>query len=593
MKKTLFTILATGLIAVSVKAQTIQDGMNHLYADRFKSATDVFQKLLTANPNNGEAIFWQGQVYFDMDDNAKAKDLYKKALETIGSQPTILVGMGHIDLLENKMADAKAKFEAALAASNTKKGPDPLIQTLIGRALVDVKGSDYNWAVQLLEAAHLANPKNTETILQLGNAYRKQGEGSGGGRAFETYKKAFAIDPSFAVVDLRLAKMFETQKNWDLVLDYLNSAAKRDPKFAPAYYELFYYYFFRKKYTEAEEQLVKYIANSDPSWENDYLQAQLSWAKQDFASAISKAEGVVSLNGAATKPRVYKLLADAYAKSKNFAAAKKYIDLYMQKEKEDEKLVYDYKLLVDILKNSNAAGDEIVVAYQKGAKADSVLSGKIDFLKEGIVYFKENKMRDKEAVLIQDIIPLRKTPIINDYFDLALAQYFIPDYAKSRETAVTMRDKFTDQVYGYDWAVNNSKYLDSVKMDSIYVPDLLKLETFAAQDTAKYKKQYLSATRTLAVYYYSNAKDKAKAIEYFTKWKSVDAANAATIDTYIKAAEVLKPPTKAVAAPPASKPTVTKPKTVAAVPAKPVVKPIVKPAVVKKTPTSTKAVVKK
>jgi Tfp pilus assembly protein PilF len=343
MKKTLFTVIAAVFMAVAVKAQTLQDGISHLYADRFKSATDVFQKLLAANPNSEEAIFWQGQVYFDMDDNAKARQLYQKALETSGSQPLVLVGLGHADLLENKGADARAKFDAALAASNTKKGANAIVQTAIGRALTDAKGADYNYAVQLLEAAHLASPKNTETILQLGNAYRKQGEGSGGGKAFETYKKALVVDPAFAVVDLRLAKMFETQKNWDLVLEYLNSAVKRDPKFAPAYYELFYFYFFRKKYAEAEEQLSKYISSADPNWENDYLQAQLCWAKQDFACATTKAEGVVALNGAATKPRVYKLLADAYSKKNDNAIAKKYIDLYMQKEKENEKLVYDYK----------------------------------------------------------------------------------------------------------------------------------------------------------------------------------------------------------------------------------------------------------
>ncbi|MFM2337737.1 MAG: hypothetical protein RL115_930 [Bacteroidota bacterium] len=605
MKKTFLSVVAVALLALAGSAQTLQDGINHLYADRFKSATEVFQKLLAANPSNAEAIFWQGQVYFDMDDNAKAKDLYQKALSTVGSQPLVLVGLGHAELSENKFADAKAKFEAALAASKNKKGQDDAtVQTAIGRALVDVKGSDYNWAVQLLEAAHNTNSKNTETLLQLGNAYRRAGEGTGGGKAFEAYRKAITVDPTFAVADLRLAKMFETQRNWDLVLEYLNSAVKRNPKFSPAYYELFFYHLYRRQYDEAEKNVDAFNNSSDPSWENDYLKAQICYAKKDYNCAISKGEAVVATNGEGTKPRVLRSLALAYLESNDVANAKKYIDKYFAKEKDLDKFSYETKL--NIYKKSGGTTDEIVKIYVDGAKADTIVSGKIDFLKMGIAEMKEQKLRDKEAVLIAELIPLRKTPIINDYFDLALAHYFTPNYAKSRETSLTMIDKFPDQVYGYDWAVNNAKILDTVKKDSIYVPDLLKLEAFAVKDSVKFKKQYLNAVRSLANYYFSDLKHKEKSIEYLTKWKGADTANAATVDSYIKYTESWKPGIQPVVAPkasptpagakppagtktPATKPSVTQPKA-STPPAKPAA---TKPVATKTPTTTTKSVVKK
>jgi Tfp pilus assembly protein PilF len=583
MKKTLVTLLAAGLITVASKAQTIQEGMNHLYADRFKSASSVFEKMIAANPNNAEAIYWLGQVYFDMDDNAKTRQLYQKAMDASGSQPLILVGLGHADLMDNKPGDARTKFDAALIASNTKKGPDPIVQTAIGRANVDAKGGDYNYAVQQLEAAHLKDSKNTETILQLGNAYRKQGEGSGGGRAFETYKKAFEVNPAFAVADLRLAKMFETQKNFELVLEYLNSASKRDAKFAPAYYELFYYYFFRRKYTEAEEQLNKYVASTDANWETDYLQAQLCYAKKDYNCAITKGEAVAAVNGENTKPRVLRSLALSYYENNDIANAKKNIDKYFSKDKDPDK--FSYELLLKILLKSGGTPDEIVNAYKKGAAVDTVLADKIDFLKQGIAYFKEQKMRDKEAILIQEIIPLRKTPLINDYYDLTVAHFNVPDYAKSRDAALLMRDKWADQMYGYDWAINNSRIVDTVKKDSILVPDLLKMETFAFTDTVKYKKQYLNTIKLLADYYYTTAKDKAKSVEYFKKWQVVDAPNFGTIDGYIKAAESLKPKGSASPPPPTKTPPATKPKTTAT-------KPAAKPPVAKK-PVISKPVAKK
>ncbi len=543
MKKTIVTCLVAALSSVTMlKAQSIQEGMNHLYADRYKSAIGVFEKMLAADPNNTAATYWLGQVYFDMDDNAKARQLYQAAMQKSGSDPYILVGMGHVDLMENKANDARQKFEAALTASRGKKGDDPLIQSAIGRAIADSKTGDFKWAVQLLEAATSKDPKNTEAWIQLGNNYRKADPGNGGGLAFQAYKKALEANPAFAVADLRLAKIFESQKNYERVLEYLNSAAQRDPRFAPAYYELFYYYFFRTQYPEAEAQLNKYVANTDQSWETEYLQAQLFWAKKDYATAVTKAEAVAATNGAATKPRVYRLLADAYFSKGDFTNAKRTSDIFFSKEKPEEVTLYDLQLRAEILAKTGGTDEEILNTYLSAAKLDTTAGLKIDLLKKGAASYKEQKKRSYESVLISKVIDLRAKPSLVDYFDITMASYFTPDYVKAREWAVKMRDTFPDQMYGYEWSVNASRILDSVKKDSIYVPDLLLMETFANTDTVKYKKQLLSSFRSLADYYYNTARDKDKSLEYFNKWLVIDTANAETIKKYIDMAERLSAP---------------------------------------------------
>lgn len=535
MKKTVITFLVAGLFITSLKAQTIQEGMNHLYADRFKSAIGVFEKLLAANPNNIEATYWLGQVYFDMDDNAKARQIYQKALETNGSAPLVLVGLGHADLHDNKTADARQKFEAAITAAtpNAKKGPDITVLTAIGRANVDAKAGDFNYAIAKLTQAADKGEKNTETLLQLGNAYRKARPGEGGGEAFKNYKKALEIDPKFAVADLRLAKLFESQKNWELVLEYLNSAANRDPKFAPAYYELFYYNFFRAKFPEAEAQLAKYIANSDNGWEKEYLEAQLNWAKKDFSTAIAKAESVIMSTGALTKPKVYRLLADAYFQKADYNNAKKYSDIFFAKKTADDLILPDYEIKAEVLSKLGGTPDEVFNTYMAGVALDTTADAKVGFLKKAAAYFKTNKIRDKEGDIIQKLIELKPKPSINDYFDLTLARYFTPDYSKSRDAANVMIEKFPDQVYGYEWKFNSSNAIDTVKKDSIAVPDALQLLAFAEKDTAKFKKQYLSSVKFLGGYYINNAKNKEKALEYFTKWLQADPANTATIQGII------------------------------------------------------------
>lgn len=550
MKKTTLITLAAGLLFITgLKAQSIQEGMNHLYAQRYTSATNVFEKLLAVNPNNIEATYWLGQVYLDMDEImssrvAKATQLYEKAMQTTNGAPLIQVGLGHAELLGNKMDAARQHFETALTLTrSTKKGDDPAIETAIGRAIADSKNGDFKWAIRLLEDATSKDPKNTETLLQLGNAHRKAGEGTGGGPAFQAYKKALEINPSFSVANFRIAQIFASQKNWDPFLQYLNEAIAKDTKYTPAYYELFYYYWFNKQdYPEAEKQLNKYIESKLPESDiqDQFLYGQLCWARKDFACAAAKAEAVVMGMGDKTKPKVYRLLADANFQKADYAAAKKYSDLFFQKKNPDDYITFDHELRAKILGKTGGTPEEIYDNFVQGAQLDTVLSNRIDFLKQAAAYFKENKIWDKFGLIVQKIIDLKSKPPINDYFDLMKSFYDDDKNSRSRDVALTMIDKFPDQVYGYDWAFKNSTRIDTVKRDSLAVPDALKLYEFAQRDTIKFKSQYLNSVRFLAGFYF-NTRDKEKSLVFLPKWQNIDTARAAEIQGYIDAMKKMTP----------------------------------------------------
>lgn len=542
MKKTTIAVLAAGMLMITgIKAQTVEEGVSHLYAGRIKNAISIFDKLIAVNPNNIDAIYWLGQTKLEADEIMSARladtrKLYEKAIQTTNGAPLIKVGMGHVEALAGNHEEARAHFESALTLTRNRKGDDPVIATAIGRALIDAKGSDYKYAVRLLEDAASKDPKNPEILLQLGNAHRKAGEGFGGGPAFQAYKKALEVNTSYAPASLRLAQLFESQKNWDLVLQYLNEAIAKDPKFTKAYYELFYYYFYRANFDQAEPYLQKYIDSKLPETDvqDQFLYAQLCWARKDFTCATMKAENVVNAMGVNTKPKVYRLLADAYFQKGDYVNAKKFSDEFFVRKNPDDYKSFDHELRADIMSKTGGSPEEIYVNYIQGADLDTTVNDKVDFLKKGVVYFKERKIRDKEAQLLQKIIDLKPTPTINDYFDLTIAHYFGQNYEKSRDAALIMREKYADQPYGYIWAFNNStQALDTVRKDSIAVPDAEKLYEFAITDTIKYRKEYISSVRYLAGYYINTAKDRDKSLEYFTKWRDADSANAEAIQGYI------------------------------------------------------------
>jgi tetratricopeptide (TPR) repeat protein len=529
MKKTTITFLISGLLLITgVKAQSLQEGINHLYADRFKSSAAVFKSLLAVNPNNIEATYWLGQTYLDNDINDSARRLYERALMTSANAPLLLVGMGHVELLDKKTSEARQRFEAAITMTRNKKGDDPLILYAIGRANVDAKAGDVAYAIEKLEAAALKDPKNPEIFLQLGNAYRKARPGEGGGQAYTNYKKALELNPNFPVADMRLAKLFESQRNWELVLQYLNDAVRIDPKFAPAYYELFYYYFYRQNYPEAEAQLQKYITCTDDQVANDYLYAQMCYGKKDFDCTITKASSVVNALGTMTKPKVYKLLAYAYFDKKDNANAKKFVDMYFGKEKPETIIALDYKLKADILSQTGGTPDEVFATYIQGAAADTVLTSKIDFIKQGAEYFKaqgDSISRNREGDLRLAIIKLKPNPGQRDFFDAGFAFYQGKNYTRSDSLFTVYTQKWSDETFGWQWKFNIQKALDTTMEKGLAVQPAMKYLQVLEKDTAKNKSNILTTAGYLAQYYANVAKDKAKAIEYLKKMLALDPNN--------------------------------------------------------------------
>ncbi len=555
MKKTAIKFLISGMLfATGLKAQSIQEGVNNLYAGRVKSASSVFDKLLAVNPTNIDAIYWQGQVFLDDEEIrssrlANARAWYEKGIQATNGAPLLQVGLGHIELLEGKSNEARQHFETALTLTRGKKGDDPIIETAIGRAISDAKNADYDYAVHLLEDAANKDPKNTQTLLELGNAYRKAGKGNGGGAAFASYKKALEADPNFAPASYRLGMLFTSQKNDELTLEYMNQAVAKDPRFTKAWYELFYYYFYRLKFTEAEDQLKKYIDSKAPDTDpqDQFLYAQLCYAKKDFDCAINKAEAVVAVAGANTKPKVYRLLAHAYFDKGDYQNSKKFSDMFFAKKNPVEFLLPDYEVRALSLAKLGSSPDDVVKAYMEGIKVDTTIEAKLGYLKKGATYFKDQKMPEKQAVVLAKILELKPKPIINDYFDLTLAYYFSGAYDSSRNLSMQMKDKFSDQVYGYLWAFNSAIAVDTIRQDSIAVPDALVLYEFAQKDTSKFKPQYISAVKFLAAYYINKAKDKEKSLDFFRKWQAADVNNAAAIQIYIDQIEKMpagKPATK-------------------------------------------------
>ncbi|HMR90831.1 MAG TPA: hypothetical protein PKC69_00890 [Chitinophagaceae bacterium] len=536
-------VIAALLFATGLQAQSLQDGVNDYYAERFKSAKSTFEKLIAANPNNIEANYWLGQTFIGMEDVAAAKAHYEKALLASANAPLLLVGMGQVELMQNKPSEARQRFETALTMTRGKKSDDPEIQNAIGRAITEVysdkeKKGDINWAIQLLTGASEQKIKNkrllAEIYLNLANAHRKAKPGEAGGIAFQTYQRAIEEDPNFPVPYYRIAQLFNSQRNWDLYEKYLKDAVSKDERFAPAYYDLYRLALLGKRdFVAAEEYAKKYNAGADPDPQNDYLRIQTLWAKKDFDQAIAGAENIIAQNGKNAKARNYKLIADSYLQKKDTAKAKQYIDEYFVRQKSEEVLPNDYEMKAAIYSVIPGQEDIVYNSYLEAARLDTTLEGKTEILKNAATLFRNKNMREVEGDVLTELVKLKSNPSINELYDVMRAYYFGEAYDKSYAAAIKFTEKYPDEIYGWEFRHYNSKVLDTAKVDSIAVPDAIQLLTASEKDTVKFKTQYIRAASFLAIAYANKLSDPEKAIEYLKKWQSMDPANSENIQKNI------------------------------------------------------------
>ena len=553
MKRIFFLLaISVGVVAIA-NGQTVQDGKNHLFAQRFELAEQAFQQVLKNNPADPDALYWGGQAAIERElDSVKkiavARAWYDKALQAAANSPLVMVGAGHADLLENKKDEARQKFESALTMSRTRKGDNIDILNAVSRSNIEAKAGDLNYAIAKMTAQIEKGDKNAEMYLLLGNAVRKARPGEGGGEAYQNYLEALRLNPGYALASYRLARLFDSQKNWELVLQYLNECVQKDPRFTPAYYELFYYYFYRRDYATAEKQLQQFIETKQPekNIQDEFLYSQLCWARGDFACAIAKSEQVIASLGAATKPRVYRLLADAYyqqgdtlakqqqtdAANASFVNAKKYSDLFFGRtgDEMDGVALYDYQLRADIIDKTGGTPAEVFDTYLQSTRVDTLANLKVDLLKKGADRFKakgDSLSRIIEGNLRTLILTTKPNPSQRDLFDAGFAYYQGKSYGTADSLFGVYVTKYPEESFGYMMKDNIQRAIDTSMELGSAVPWAEKYLVILEKDTVKNKKTIIGVAGYLAAYSANVLKDKEKALVYLRRMLSLDPTNAA------------------------------------------------------------------
>jgi Tfp pilus assembly protein PilF len=542
MKNLKFTlILLTGLLAAnfSSKAQTIEDGKKFLYYEKFISAKNVFQQLLTANPANEEAAYWLGQTLIAPDEDKDiegAKAVYQKGLTANANSALLNAGMGHIELLEGRTQQARSRFESALSLSG---GKNIMVLDAVGFANADFdsKSGDAAYAVEKLQLATSQKGfKDARIMTDLGDAYRKLQDGGSAQRAYEA---ALAIDPKYARAKFRIGRIYQSQGRSQeaIYLQYYNDAIALDPNYSRVYFYL-HQYFYETDVVKSAAYLDKYLAAKGSDEPNAcFLTAQMKFAQGLFTETVTSADACIAASPN-PYPNLFGLLAYANFKIGDklekagdstgamgaYGNSKVAFDKYFQKQKQAKLGPRDYFTYAIVL--LKFPGNETLAGsfMQQAVDQDSTEIGKVAMLKEVATSYEKIKLYAEAGEWYKKILNVKKAPTKTDIYNAANSYYRIGQFAPSADMYTVYTQKYPEDIFGHYMVGKSLWGIDTVMKYGLANNYFIKaIEVGEAYpDKSKIIPQLLGSYKYLFAYSVNVLKNKEMALSYADKGLLID-----------------------------------------------------------------------
>ncbi|MES2004361.1 MAG: tetratricopeptide repeat protein [Bacteroidota bacterium] len=517
MKKTV-SLMFTAMLAAQCLMAQIPAGIKFLNYEKNKSAKEAFQKAYDANPKDPQAIYWLGQAILAIDGGDPTKEqvqatkaLYQKGLSEVGSDAWLLVGMGHVEILEKgDINSVKQKFEQAITATTETKGknkgkPNPAILNAIGRANAEVLSTlgDHAYAVDKLKQAAAIDLTDPDIMINMGINYLKMG-GENGGEAVKAYQEALNRDPKSAKAFYRIGKIYQSQNNKELFEQNFNGAIAADPAFPPVYYA-YYDYYATRDVNRAKEYLDKYIATADKDPLLDLLLADYLFRSGKNAESLAKVKELDAAVGVKALPKLDILYALNYDRTGDSVQAKNSLTRYFANAPVDKIVPGDYELAIKVFSKFPGSEKEAISYIDKAIANDTSKNNRMNYMILASDLLGKAKMYPEQFSWIQKRIALKGTMSEADHYAVTSAALNAKDYTQTISLAKTYMAAYPDKGQPYRFMKLASMAADPDTTKGIAIAGLTYIDSvYASISKEKYKKEILS-NQGFIIYTYGNS----------------------------------------------------------------------------------------
>jgi tetratricopeptide (TPR) repeat protein len=562
--------IALGLACLgsTVFAQSLADAKKAIDAEQYQKAKTMLKNLTVTQAKEDETFFQLGWVYILQDYIDSAKTVFNQGIAAHPKSALNYVGLGVAARLSKDNAGATSNFNTAMGFTG-KKESKPWLYMGRGYLMLlpntkAVTTADADNAIAALSKGKLANAKDAEVALELGNAFRSKRET---GPAYENYTLASELDPKLPAVKVAQGVLYSNARNFEDATKQYQAALAIDPNYGPAYREwaeTAKNWSFesravaKEKITEAVEQYKKYMSLTDESDETlmryaDFLiSAGMYKELQEVAAKLSKSSG--------SNIRALRYLGYAAYENKDYQRGMSALRDWFAKAGPNRILPRDYfykgRLELAAAKDTVAG----VESLKKAADLDSTLVE--DAYADIIALRKAQKDYFRTAKAYEELINKMgaKAPIANHIYK-GIYSYFAFNPKSPDSTLLTKADsafsfansKLTKPnadalIYRARIAELRDNREDLNKMVGYAKPFYEKfIEVMTAEPSTDPRmiKNLGEAYAYMGNYYLYHDKDDAKAMEMYTKAKEKDPTNRQA-DFYFKnkAAATPAPKTK-------------------------------------------------
>lgn len=540
-RKSLFVAMLC--VANGAMAQSVEDGLKDLYYGKYQTAKQNLEKAITAKPTEDRAYYYLGIAELGLENKDAAAAAFTKGLTAVPNSPLLTAGMGRIDLLNGKTAEAKQKFEAASTATEGRNGD---VARAIADANSEIMGGDRGFALATMEKLlnnegrkkrqqYEATPAD---YIELGDAYRYLG-GENGGKAISAYERALELDANNAEAVMKQGLVNYNARLLQQAVTDWTKATNMDANYAPAYFELYQFYVTPKKnqlsWENAATYLQKYIdaiGDGGDKVENAYNLAAIAFYQKRYDEAVQKGQSALPTLNADQKGRFIRLIGDAYLQKGDSLNAQKVMEDYIKVAGDDKLVANDFKLLSAIYGKLTPSDSATDAQYDSLAGIYLERYAELDTAKDHETYrgiaetFKDMRNYSKTAKWYGKTLETKDNPrAIEDHFFKGVYEYYAAEYSKADSTWSAFSAKYPDQANGYYWRGMSNFALDQQAKEGKAKEPFEKYLTMVKPEDEAKSKRFLTNVYTYMMLYYYNLDDKTNMQPFMDKLTAIDPAN--------------------------------------------------------------------
>ena len=522
--KKIITLFIAGILGIYVvNAQDVETAKDFIDNERFSSAESILETSTGSTSENPEANYLLVKTYLEQDKKEEVKnfvDNHLKSAKNEDAEPLNRVAYARWLFSSGDKNQADQILQSI--AGNKKNQKNSSLMLTIAEVYADEKNADPRLAFPLLDMAAKRDKNNPDIDLVRGQAYRRLIDGSS---AFAAYQNALKKDASNVKALYLTGKIFTTQKNPEIYSEYFLKAYAIDSTYAPVLDELYKYYYYRN-IPLAKKYLVKYIANSDYSLENEYNLTDILYLNNEYEKAITSANELIKKEVDKTQPRLYKLIAYSYAKAGDSSKALQNITTYFSKEDPKKYNAADFELRGMLTENIEGSRKETIDYYSIAADIDTIAEHKVLLATKIAQLYKDSEDYNNQAVWLGKIYFWKEKPNNLDVFNWGLAYYAARDYQKTDSIFTIYSERYPEEIFGYYWRAQANAAIDTNMTQALAIPHYKKVVEIGEKDTTTNRKMLLKAYGYLGGYEANISKDYPKSLSWFEKYLLLDKDNA-------------------------------------------------------------------